>query len=95
MGTIYLALAFHNHQPVGNFDWVFEEAYRRAYEPMIAALERHPGVRVALHYTGPLRDWLQAHRPELLLRIRRLVARGQVEIMAGAYYEPIRGGDPR
>jgi len=89
MGTIYLALAFHNHQPVGNFDWVFEEAYRRAYEPMIAALERHPGVRVALHYTGPLRDWLQAHRPELLLRIRRLVARGQVEIMAGAYYEPI------
>ena len=89
MGTIYLALAFHNHQPVGNFDWVFEEAYRRAYEPMIAALERHPGVRVALHYTGPLRDWLQEHRPELLLRIRRLVARGQVEIMAGAYYEPI------
>jgi len=89
MGTIYLALAFHNHQPVGNFDWVFEEAYRRAYEPMIAALERHPGVRVALHYTGPLRDWLQEHRPDLLSRIRRLVARGQVEIMVGAYYEPI------
>ncbi|MER3400720.1 MAG: alpha-amylase [Thermoflexus sp.] len=89
MGTIYLALAFHNHQPVGNFDWVFEEAYRRAYEPLIAALERHPGVRVALHYTGPLRDWLQAHRPDFFPRIRRLVERGQVELMAGAYYEPI------
>lgn len=89
MAKIYLALAFHNHQPVGNFDWVFEEAYRRAYEPMIAALERHPGVRVALHYTGPLRDWLLEHRPDFFPRIRRLVERGQVEIMAGAYYEPI------
>jgi len=86
---IFLALAIHNHQPVGNFPWVFETAYRLAYEPMIAALERHPGVRLALHYTGPLRDWLLENRPELLQRITRLVARGQVEVMTGGYYEPI------
>ncbi len=87
--SIYLALAIHNHQPVGNFDHVFEEAYQKAYLPMLAALERHPHVRLALHYTGPLRDWLAAHHPDFLPRVRALVARGQVEIMTGGYYEPI------
>ena len=86
---IYLALAIHNHQPVGNFDHVFAEGYRVAYEPMIAALERHPTIKMALHYTGPLRDWLVAHQPELMARIRALVARGQVEMMTGGYYEPV------
>ena len=38
MNKVYLAFAFHNHQPVGNFDFVLEDAYDKAYEPMIAAL---------------------------------------------------------
>ena len=40
---ISLALAIHNHQPVGNFGWVFAEIYDQAYLPMLEALERHPG----------------------------------------------------
>ena len=55
---ISLALAIHNHQPVGNFGWVFAEVYDQAYLPMLEALERHPGVRLSLHYTGPLLEWL-------------------------------------
>ena len=43
---IYLALAIHNHQPVGNFDFVFAEACERAYLPMIEALEKHPKIHV-------------------------------------------------
>ena len=50
---ISLALAIHNHQPVGNFGWVFAETYDQAYLPMLEALERHPGVHLSLHYTGP------------------------------------------
>lgn len=86
---IYLALALHNHQPVGNFDHVIEEAYQKSYLPMLEALERHPGVRLALHNTGCLLDWLTVHRPEYIERLAALVARGQVEIMTGGYYEPI------
>lgn len=92
--TISLALVLHNHQPVGNFGWVIEDVYRRAYEPMIGALERHPGVRLALHYTGPLLEWLRAHQPELIERISVLVRRGQVEILGGAYHEPILASLP-
>lgn len=86
---ISLCLVLHNHQPVGNFGWVIEEVYRLAYEPMVAALERHPGIRLGLHYTGPLLEWLESERPRFLERLGALVARGQVEILGGAHFEPI------
>ncbi|MBI5651048.1 MAG: DUF1926 domain-containing protein [Chloroflexi bacterium] len=94
MKKIHLALALHNHQPVGNFDFVFAEAYAKAYLPMIELLEKHPRVKLALHYTGPLRDWIVAHQPDLFARIRALVARNQVEVMSGGYYEPILAAIP-
>ena len=34
-------------------------------------------------------NWLIAHHPELLERVKALVARDQVEILTGGYYEPI------
>lgn len=89
MHRLSLALALHNHQPVGNFDHVFADAAERSYAPMITALERHPTIRVALHYSGPLLDWLRAQRPDLIARLRGLAGRGQVELMTGAYYEAI------
>lgn len=91
---ISLALAIHNHQPVGNFGWVIERNYDRAYQPLLDALERHPTVRLALHYTGPLLQWLRAERPEFVERVAGLVARGQVEVMGGGYYEPVLASLP-
>ena len=87
--AVSLLMAIHCHQPVGNFGFVFEEAFRNAYEPFLAALERHPAIRVSLHYSGSLLDWLLEHQPKFLERIRRLVAQGQVELLASGYYEPI------
>ncbi|MCX8126480.1 MAG: DUF1926 domain-containing protein, partial [Dehalococcoidia bacterium] len=86
---LYLALAIHNHQPVGNFPSVFDEAYRKAYLPMLEALERHPAVRATLHYSGPLVDWIKENHRDFFPRIAAMVRRGQVEIMSGGYYEPI------
>jgi 4-alpha-glucanotransferase len=91
---ISLALAIHNHQPVGNFGWVFAEVYDRAYLPMLEALERHPGVRLSLHYTGPLLEWLAVERREFLARLGALAARQQVELLGGGLYEPILASLP-
>jgi alpha-amylase len=91
---ISLALTLHNHQPVGNFGWVIAEVYERAYEPMVAALERHPGIRLSLHYSGPLLLWLRSERPDFIDRLRALVAREQIEIVGGAYYEPVLASLP-
>jgi hypothetical protein len=91
---ISLALAIHNHQPVGNFGWVFADVHDRAYRPMLDALERHPGVRLSLHYSGALLEWFRAERPPFLDGLRALVARGQVELMGGGYYEPVLASLP-
>jgi alpha-amylase/alpha-mannosidase (GH57 family) len=91
---ISLALAIHNHQPVGNFGWVFEDVYQHAYRPMVEALGRHPEVVLSLHYTGPLLDWLQEAHPEFLADLRALTARGQVEMLGGGYYEPVLASLP-
>jgi alpha-amylase len=88
-GRVSLALVIHNHQPVGNFGWVIADVYEHAYSPMLGALERHPGIRLGLHYSGPLLRWLAANRPEALDQMRGLVDRGQVEMVGGGYYEPI------
>ena len=86
---ISLSLVLHNHQPVGNFEHVLDENHRLAYKPMLAALWRHPGIRVGLHYSGPLLEWLRAERPDTIELIGQLVEREQVELLGGGYYEPI------
>ena len=68
MKSINLIFGCHSHQPVGNFDFVFAEAYEKAYKPFIDVLERFPAVHVTLHYTGPLWDWFLAHAPDYIAR---------------------------
>jgi len=89
MKTVNLVLGVHNHQPVGNFEHVIEDAFRKAYLPFLEALERHPKIRLAIHNTGVLLDWFAEHHPDYLDRLHGLVSRGQVELLTGAYYEPI------
>jgi alpha-amylase len=89
MTKIRFALVLHNHQPIGNFDGVIEAAYHDSYLPFLETIERYPELPFALHTSGCLLDWLVARQPEYLSRLRRLVERGQLEIVGGGYYEPI------
>ncbi len=91
---ISLTLVLHNHQPVGNFGWVLEDNWVKAYEPMLDALEQHPRVRLGLHYTGPLLEWFKANKVEAIERLQTLVDREQVEILGGGYYEPVLASLP-
>jgi 4-alpha-glucanotransferase len=86
---LYLLLGIHHHQPVGNFDHIFEDAFRRCYRPLLDAIERHPRVKISLHHSGPLLDWAAKREDGYLERVAALVESGQVEIMGGGFYEPI------
>ncbi|MEK7270960.1 MAG: alpha-amylase/4-alpha-glucanotransferase domain-containing protein [Planctomycetota bacterium] len=87
--SVDLAFVIHNHQPVGNFDAVIEQATRDAYDPFLDFLLAHPWFRMTLHYSGCLLEWLEAKRPDVVGKISRLVERRQVELMGGGFYEPI------
>lgn len=87
--TIQLAFVLHNHQPVGNFDGVFQQAYSESYKPFLDLFEQYPSLKIGLHTSGPLMEWLDAHYPEYLDRLAALVGQGRIEILGGAFYEPI------
>lgn len=89
MSRVCFLLGVHNHQPVGNFDHVFEEAYEKAYLPFLQVLSRHPGIRLALHNSGCLWEWLEGHHPEYFHLVQGLVDRKQVELLSGPFYEAI------
>ena len=86
---VNLILGIHCHQPVGNFPEIFKKSYEKAYRPFIDVLSEHPRIKATLHYSGSLLDWTLKERPEFLDRLRSLVRRGQLEMLGGAYYEPI------
>jgi 4-alpha-glucanotransferase len=89
VARISFALLLHSHQPVGNFDHVIEETYRKAYRPFLDLLAAHPKIRVGLHYTGFLLQWIEKHHPDFFTTLRPLVESGQVELVTGGFYEPI------
>lgn len=84
-----LLLCLHHHQPVGNFDPVLREACDRSYLPFLKTLDRFPAIRVTLHYSGFLLEWIAENRPDILGVLKDLVARGQAEILGGGKYEPV------
>ena len=86
---IHLPIVFHFHQPVDNFDFVIEDAYNKAYNPLIEQIFKHPQVKVTLHFSGNLLEWFLKHKPELIEMLKIMAKKGQIEIIGGGYYEPI------
>jgi hypothetical protein len=95
MSGVRLILALHNHQPVGNFDGVFEESYRDSYLPFLEVMEDYPDLPFVLHTSGPLLEWLVERKPDYIHRLRAMVEAGRVEILGGAFFEPILTMIPR
>ena len=89
MSRVALALVIHSHQPVGNFDHVIEEAYQKSYHPFLEALCGHPRIKMTLHYSGVLLEWIEAHHPEFFDQLRKMAGRGQIEMLGGGHFEPI------
>src|SRR3954468_3282226 len=87
--NLRLVIVLHNHQPIGNFDGVMEAAYHDSYRAFLDVFEDYTDLPVALHTSGSLMEWLADRHPEYLDRLGALVAAGRLEIVGGAFYEPI------
>jgi hypothetical protein len=92
---IRFILALHNHQPVGNFDHIFQQAFEDSYKPFLDVFGHYESLKMSLHISGSLMEWLAANQPAYIDRLGELVDRGQIEIIGGAYYEPILTMIPR
>ncbi|MGB2696823.1 MAG: alpha-amylase/4-alpha-glucanotransferase domain-containing protein [Candidatus Zixiibacteriota bacterium] len=86
---INFCFGIHNHQPIGNFQHIFEDAYQRCYWPFLKILKKYPHFKLSLHYSGILLEWLKKNHPEACDEIAQMVEKGQAELLTGGFYEPI------
>jgi hypothetical protein len=93
--TTQLALVIHFHQPVGNLDAVVARATERCYRPFLRTLLDFPHIGMTLHLSGCLLEWLESEASDVPEMVEELVARDQVELMTGGFYEPILAALPR
>ncbi len=95
MDPLRFVFGVHFHQPVGNFDHVFEQHLRDVYRPLVERLTEHGFLPFALHVSGPLLEWLEEHDAAYLDLIGRLAADGHIEVLLAGLYEPVLASLPR
>lgn len=84
-----LIFIIHNHQPVGNFDYIIEDAYKKAYLPFINNIFEEENFKFGIHFSGYLLHYLEKNHPEFIEKLRFLVGKKRCEILGGGMYEPI------
>ena len=95
MRPLRFVFGLHFHQPVGNFDYVFQQHVQDVYRPLLDRLTARSFFPVVLHLSGPLLEWLERHDPAYLDQLGRLVADGRVELLLAGFYEPVLASLPR
>ena len=69
---------------------MFREAIDRSYVPFLETLVRYPRVKVSLHTSGPLLEFIERDGASRYIDlVRALVGFGQVELVGGGYFEPV------
>ena len=89
-----LLFGIHCHQPYNNFFDVIKKATEKSYLPFLNILSQFPDVKISIHYSGWLFEWIKNYEKELFEIIKRMVDRGQVELFTSGYYEPILAAIP-
>jgi 4-alpha-glucanotransferase len=92
---IRFVFAVHLHQPVGNFDSVFQQHLDEVYQPFLDRAEADEFLPLVLHLSGPLLEWLEQHGTAYLDRLGRLAQDGRVELLLAGMYEPVLAALPR
>lgn len=72
---------------------IFNKVTTKSYRPMLDLLERnmqkYPGFKVSFSITGTWLDQAEQWHPELIAQIKRMVKRGQAEIVGETYYHSL------
>jgi len=89
MKKLSFLMCLHGHQPSDNSRDIFEQAYKKSYEPFLDVLERHPRIKTSFHFSGPLLEWLIYNKPDFINKLQQMVKQGRVELLTGGYFEPI------
>ena len=89
MSKVKLVFGTWNTVPSGEAEFLFEEAYQKAFKPFLTAIYNHPEIKPTLFYAGPLLEWLDRRHPEFHTVLGELMSGKSIEILGGGYWEPM------
>ncbi len=95
MSKAKIIFGTYNNLPVGTFPHVFEQAYQQAYKPFLSTMYKYPEIPLTLHYSGTLLHWFEENHSEFTDVLAEMVGRKQVEMVGGAFFNPILPLIPR
>lgn len=79
----------YNHMPEGASEAEFELRYQSSWRPFLSVLYRFPEVSSMLFYSGTVLKWLELRHPEFLMLLEEMLQRKQIELLGGAYFNPL------
>ena len=83
--SISLTLKYSSLQTAADLEQKYESVYKR----MATFLYQHPNNRLSVFFPGPLLLWLDGNHPEFTKLFAKMVARKQVEILGGSFYDAL------
>jgi hypothetical protein len=66
-----------------------ERLYQNKYRPIVKTLYRYPNVKFILYYSGTLLSWIKKNHSEFIDVLEEMAKRKQIELIGGAFHEPI------
>lgn len=67
---------------------IFEKDYETVYKPITQFLSSHKNFKISFAFNGVQLEYLRKKHPEFLEIIKQLVAKKQIELIGGGYYDP-------
>jgi alpha-amylase len=95
MSKLKLILGTYNNIPVGTAESDIEAVYQGVYKPFLSLLYNFPEIAFTLQYSGALLSWLDKRHSEFTDVLSEMISRKQVELLGGAFYNPILTVIPR
>ena len=88
-GTVNLILGACSQLPVGCVDEDLEQYYQDYYKPLAQLAYRFPQCPWMIHLGGELLEWIDRGHPELIMLLREMIKRGQIELLGGGFFAPV------
>src|SRR5690349_21425413 len=82
---VRLHLVVPCHQSLTATEQELGERWDSTYAPLLEVADKD-GVRLALHFSGHMLDWLAKRREDVLLRVKDLAKAQKLEILGGLFY---------
>ncbi len=89
MGSIYVSFIVKSVSEYSDNTDLFEKSFQTNYKSVIKYLYSHPTFPLSFAFSGPQIQYFKKRKNELITIIRELVDRKQVEILGGAYHDPL------